>query len=125
MSISPVMTQIMRQQIMDVRQAIQNFKVLPTRNTSRYSYDDVPEHLDILLFGPAGAGKTSLIKTFYRSLHHKSTLPEQIMNDLTVKDCNSNEGTTKFTKVIIKPDLDAKVNDDSDEESKEEQSSGN
>ena len=85
----------------------------------------MPEHLDILLFGPAGAGKTSLIKTFYRSLHHKSILPEQIENVLSVKDRNSNEGTTKFTKVIIKPDLNADVNGDSDEESKEEQSSGN
>ena len=82
----------------------------------------MPEHLDILLFGPAGAGKTSLIKTFYRSLHHKSTLPEQIESELSVKDRNSNEGTTKFTKVIIKPDLDAEVNEDTDEESKEEQS---
>jgi len=30
----------------------------------------MPDHIDILLFGPAGAGKTSLIKTFYRALHH-------------------------------------------------------
>ena len=65
----------------------------------------MPSHLDILLFGPAGAGKTSLIKTFYRALHQKSTLPEQIESELTVKDRQSNEGTTKFTKVVIKPDV--------------------
>ena len=59
---------------------------MPTRNTSRYDYDDVPNHLDILLFGPAGAGKTSLIKTFYRALHEKSALPKQIESDLSVKD---------------------------------------
>lgn len=64
----------------------------------------MPDHLDILLFGPAGAGKTSLIKTFYRALHDRSTLPEHVRNILTIKDRNSNEGTTKFTKVELKSD---------------------
>lgn len=88
--------------------------MLATRNTARYDYDDVPDHLDILLFGPAGAGKTSLIKTFYRALHDRSSLPDQIETALTIKDRHSNEGTTKFTKVVIKPDL--------GEETKESQS---
>ena len=64
----------------------------------------MPNHLDILLFGPAGAGKTSLIKTFYRALHEVSTFPDQIESILAVKDRFSNEGTTKFTRVTIKPD---------------------
>jgi len=80
--------------------------VLASRDTSRFDYDDVPDHLDILLFGPSGAGKTSLIKTFYRALHAKSFLPEQLESILTVKDRNSNEGTTRFTKVTVKPDAD-------------------
>lgn len=105
MSMSPVMMQIMRQQIDDIRQHILQFQVLPTRNTSRYDYENVPNHLDILLFGPAGAGKTSLIKTFYRALHEKCTLPHQIESMLSVKDQYSNEGTTRFTRVSIKPDL--------------------
>ena len=46
-----------------------------------------------------------MIKTFYRALHEKSTLPNEIEGMLTVKDRNSNEGTTKFTKVIVKPDV--------------------
>lgn len=65
----------------------------------------MPNHLDILLFGPAGAGKTSLIKTFYRALHEKSVLPDEIEGALSVKDRNSNEGTTKFTKVVVKPEM--------------------
>ena len=32
-------------------------------------YDEIPEHIDVLVFGPAGAGKTSLLKTFYKALH--------------------------------------------------------
>ena len=87
--------------------------MLPTRNTSRYDYEDVPNHLDILLFGPAGAGKTSLIKTFYRALHEKCTLPHQIESMLSVKDQYSNEGTTRFTQVSIKPDLAEPVQDES------------
>jgi GTPase SAR1 family protein len=35
----------------------------------------MPNHIDILLFGPAGAGKTSLIKTFYRALHENKEMP--------------------------------------------------
>ena len=75
MSLSPVMKQILAQQTHDLRLFIQQYRVLTTRNTQRYDYEDVPNHLDILLFGPAGAGKTSLIRTFYRALHEKNILP--------------------------------------------------
>ena len=104
MSMSPIMKQILGQQTLDIRQYIHQYKVLQTRNTSRFDYDDVPNHLDILLFGPAGAGKTSLIKTFYRALHEQSSLSDQVESVLTVKDRNSNEGTTHFTKVVVKPE---------------------
>ena len=80
--------------------------MLPARNTAKYNYDDVPNHIDILLFGPAGAGKTSLIKTFYRALHQKEKLPNQLADLLTVKSRDRNEGTTEFTKVTIKPEYD-------------------
>ena len=59
----------------------------------------MPSHLDILLFGPAGAGKTSLIKTFYRAIHEKSVIPASIEASLSVKDRLSNEGTTNYTKI--------------------------
>ena len=80
--------------------------MLPLRNATKYNYEDVPTHVDILLFGPAGAGKTSLIKTFYRALHQKSKLPPQLAESLTVKSKDRNEGTTEFTKVVIKPEFD-------------------
>ena len=61
---------IMLKQISDIRERLLAYDVLPVRNTTKWSYDDVPDHIDLLLFGPAGAGKTSLIKTFYRALHN-------------------------------------------------------
>ena len=94
----------MQKQIEAIREQVQNYQVLPLRNTTRFNYDDVPSHVDILLFGPAGAGKTSLIKTFYRALHGKERLPKQLMDVLTVKSRDRNEGTTEFTKVILKPE---------------------
>ena len=63
----------------------------------------------MLLFGPAGAGKTSLIKTFYRALHGVNQVPEGLANQLTVKGKTQNEGTTEFTKVIIKPEYTGQV----------------
>ena len=106
MSLSPVMQQIMQKQIEAIQEQIINYQVLPLRNTTKYNYDDVPGHIDILLFGPAGAGKTSLIKTFYRALHQKQQLPKQLAESLTVKSRDRNEGTTEFTRVTIKPEYD-------------------
>ena len=63
----------------------------------------MPNHIDILLFGPAGAGKTSLIKTFYRALHENKEMSESQKELLTVKSKVANEGTTHFTKIILKP----------------------
>jgi GTPase SAR1 family protein len=55
-----------------------------------------------LVFGPAGAGKTSLIKTFYKALH-SAEIPEDIHKLLAVKSKVANEGTTRFTKLVLKP----------------------
>jgi GTPase SAR1 family protein len=77
---------------------------MPTRNVQRFDYSDVPEHIDIILFGPAGAGKTSLIKTFYRALHDTRVIPPLMASNLVVKSKAANEGTRRFTKVTIKPE---------------------
>ena len=97
------MQNIMNRQIDDIRERILNYEVMPSRNLQRFNYDEMPDHIDILLFGPAGAGKTSLIKTFFRALHLNKTVPESFKELLTVKSTNKNEGTTHFTKVILKP----------------------
>lgn len=105
MSLSSTMQQVMRKQIEDIQERLHQFQVLPHRNVQKYVYDDVPNHIDILLFGPAGAGKTSLIKTFYRALHNCDVLPEQMDGLMTVKGKLQNEGTLKYTRVQVKPAL--------------------
>ena len=45
-----------------------------------FDLNDIPDCVDILLFGPAGSGKSSLIQTFYRALHNKEMLSEEIKN---------------------------------------------
>jgi energy-coupling factor transporter ATP-binding protein EcfA2 len=60
----------MRRQIADIRDRLLTYQVVATRTiNSKLNYDSMPSHVDILLFGPAGSGKSSIIKTFYRSLH--------------------------------------------------------
>jgi predicted GTPase len=54
----------------------------------------VPNHCDILLFGPAGSGKSSLIKTWYRALHETKHVPHGMAEQLKIKEKNQNEGTT-------------------------------
>ena len=67
--LSPTMQQIMTRQINDIKDRIKTHQILPHRNPNKYNYEDLPNHVDILLFGPAGSGKSSLIRTFYRALH--------------------------------------------------------
>lgn len=95
---------IMRKQIDDIRESIKSYQVLQTRNVNRFDYSDIPEHIDIIIFGPAGAGKTSLIKTFYRALHDTKVIPPVMASNLVVKSKAANEGTRRFTKVTIKPE---------------------
>jgi len=64
--------------------------------------------VDILLFGPAGAGKSSLIKTFYRALHGETFLPSSVDELLAIKSQNQNEGTTEFTAVVLKEGFEEK-----------------
>ncbi len=67
--ISPTMQEIMRRQIEDIRDRLMKYKVVETRHNQKLNFDILPNYVDLLLFGPAGSGKSSIIKTFYRSLH--------------------------------------------------------
>ena len=70
------MSQILEKQIHDLRGSIMNFNVMGhkvnygAKKKKEPTLEEPPSHVDILLFGPAGSGKSSLIKTFYRSLHN-------------------------------------------------------
>lgn len=67
----------MLKQILELRQQITSYQVVPRRNNPRLNYRILPEHISILLFGPSGSGKSSLIRTFYRSVNNKSELPPE------------------------------------------------
>jgi GTPase SAR1 family protein len=51
----------------------------------KLNYESLPNHADILLFGPAGSGKSSLIRTFYRSLHGIKDLSTDINESIIIK----------------------------------------
>jgi energy-coupling factor transporter ATP-binding protein EcfA2 len=60
-------------------------------------------HADILIFGPSGSGKSSLIRTFYMALHGSRDVPPDFGDRIIVKDTAMNEGTLKYVSAIVKP----------------------
>ena len=66
------------------------------RTNPKFNYDNLPNHCDIILFGPTGSGKSSLIRTFYSALYHTTLLSPEIGQYITVKEMAENEGTTEF-----------------------------
>ena len=75
----------MMKQIEDLRVKLENYKVIQNRLSKKLDYDNLPNHADILIFGPAGSGKSSLIRTFYRSLHGTKDVPNENFKDLVIK----------------------------------------
>jgi len=67
----------MYKQINELRSQINMYQVVPRRNNPNLNYKVLPQHISILLFGPSGSGKSSLIRTFYRSVNNKSELPPE------------------------------------------------
>ena len=64
---------MIRKQVGDIRDRIFNYKVLELHAGDSKGKGvktlKIPDHADIILFGPSGSGKSSLIRTFYRSLN--------------------------------------------------------
>ena len=90
--------------IEDMRQKILNYKLLSektmflTSNSSNFFINKC----NIILFGPSGSGKSSFIKSMYRSLYNSSILPPDAMKKLIIKDTFHNEGTLLFSKLHLK-----------------------
>jgi hypothetical protein len=42
-------------------------------------------------------------RTFYQSLHNICSLPEDLKQKLIIQSLDRNEGTTKYTKIVLKP----------------------
>ena len=90
--------------IEDMRQKILNYKLLSektmflTSNSSNFFINKC----NIILFGPSGSGKSSFIKSMYRSLYNNSFLPPDAMKKLIIKDTYHNEGTLLFSRLHLK-----------------------
>ena len=90
--------------IEDMRQKILNYKLLSektmflTSNASSFFINKC----NIILFGPSGSGKSSFIKSMYRSLYNNSFLPPDAMKKLIIKDTYHNEGTLLFSRLHLK-----------------------
>jgi len=105
---SASMVAIMQSQVEDMRKTLNMFKVLAVAPPDVdpnivMSQASVPPHADILVFGPTGSGKSSLIRTFYMALHGTREVPAEFADRITVKDTMLNEGTLRYVSAIVKP----------------------
>jgi len=94
---SPSMVAIMESQADEMRKLLSTFKV----NDNPLD-PNVPPHADILVFGPSGSGKSSLIRTFFMALQ-QVPVPADFAQRIIVKDTAMNEGTLKYISAVIKP----------------------
>eukprot|EP00927_Polykrikos_kofoidii_P056352 TRINITY_DN50493_c0_g1_i1.p1 TRINITY_DN50493_c0_g1~~TRINITY_DN50493_c0_g1_i1.p1 ORF type:complete len:374 (-),score=71.44 TRINITY_DN50493_c0_g1_i1:188-1309(-) len=107
-SLSPSMIAIMDSQVEEMRRSLQKFKVCSSASASlpvdaAAQGNQLPPHADILVFGPSGSGKSSLIRTFYMALHKLQEVPEDFAERIIVKDTAMNEGTLKYVSAMVKP----------------------
>jgi len=88
----------------DIRNSILNYRLLEDKKM----FLNIPlnqikqNYINIVLFGPSGSGKSSFIRTLYKSLHKINALPNEIFHRLTIKDSFENEGTVNYLKINLK-----------------------
>ncbi|CAE7332652.1 unnamed protein product, partial [Symbiodinium necroappetens] len=101
------MAAIMENQVEEMRKLLSRFKVCANPAAAGIGADvdagALPGHADILIFGPSGSGKSSLIRTFYMALHKTQQVPADFADRIIVKDTAMNEGTLKYISAVIKP----------------------
>ncbi|CAK9064432.1 Hypothetical protein SCF082_LOCUS33171 [Durusdinium trenchii] len=96
------MAAIMENQVEEMRKMLNKFKVCSGTGNAEHA-GTLPGHADILIFGPSGSGKSSLIRTFYMALHKTQQVPPDFAERIIVKDTAMNEGTLKYVSAVIKP----------------------
>jgi len=114
--LSTSMVAIMESQVEEMRKLLMRFKVCsstqsqpqqpappPDPTLPAETAATLPPHADILVFGPSGSGKSSLIRTFYMALHKTQQVPPDFAERIIVKDTAMNEGTLKYVSATIKP----------------------
>ena len=97
------MSLIKLKQIDEMRNKILTYKLLTETaifiNSTRTA--NFIDKSNIILFGPSGSGKSSFIKSLYRSLYNSQILPPEVMNKLIIRGAYQNEGTLNFTKLYL------------------------
>ena len=98
--------------IEDMRQKLLSYKLLTekaiflnnnTISNNNINNENFVEKCNIILFGPSGSGKSSFIKSLYRSLYNSAIMPPEVMNKLIIKGKYYNEGTINYTKLYLVP----------------------
>jgi GTPase SAR1 family protein len=95
-------------QIEDMRQKILTYNLL-TEKTIFFSSSPGSSKINrcnVILFGPSGSGKSSFIKSLYRSLYNSPILPPDASNKLKIKSTYHNEGTLNFTQLHLVEETD-------------------
>lgn len=63
-------------------------------------------NVNFVLFGPSGSGKSSFIRTLFKSMYGTKVLPPDVIDRLIIKDSYENEGTICFQRMILKEQTD-------------------
>lgn len=95
---------IKQKNIEDMRKQIDQFKILADKKMFlNYNYSSINlSFANFVLFGPSGSGKSSFIRTLFKSLYATKNLSPDIIDKLIIKDEFENEGTLNFLKMTLK-----------------------
>lgn len=90
--------------IEESRKYINNYQILNDKKMflNNLSSSISIDYLNIVLFGPSGSGKSSLIRTLFKSIYAYEKLPKNISDKLIIKDSFENEGTLCFLRMTLK-----------------------
>ena len=92
------MAQLM--QMEDMRLKIFSYSLLSDKTIYINSFQNNKSinKCNIIIFGPSGGGKSSFIKSLYRSLYNEPYLPIDLINNIMIRNKNDNENILLFTQ---------------------------